>query len=405
MGTLSQIVAGRHEYTLRAGQRTLYLFFAVVCGAMAALFYLMGEGDLHPSTPLFAATAAAAASLYMALVALRSRLIIDGTQVRIQGAIRTRDFDVSDVEGFRTYKSRYQTYRVLCLKDRAWKIPLMKYAGDSTLDNWFAGLKDLDQRDRDQLLEKIDQDQQLGATPEERRKALTSAKQIAIATWIVDGIAAAAFAWGPAQFRLVAMVVLALVPAAAAYLLYQQPLLYGLFKPRKDPRPDLSPALMISVFGLLLGASRVNFISMNLLLPFIVLGALALLTLFYPVARKSPRLAGTMMGLLFLSAFFGWGLAASIDATADPSAPQSYSVQVIGRHISRGSRSTSYFLELEPWGPYQAATTSQMKVSWQMYATTHPGDIVCLALHSGALHAPWYEPVPCDGAAPQPAQP
>lgn len=405
MGALSQVVAGRREYPLRAGQRTLYLFFAVLCGGMAVLFFRAGQSDLHPTEPLFAATVAAAASLYLALVALRSRLIIDGTQIRVQGAISARDFDLSELDGFRTYRSRYRTYQVLCLKDKAWKIPLMKYAGDTTLDNWFAGLKDLDQRDRDQILEKIDQDQELGATPEERRKALTGAKQINIGALVVDGIAAAAFAWGPAQFHLAAMVVLALVPAAAAYLLYQQPLLYGLFKPRKDPRPDVSISLMVSAFGLLMGAGRFNFVSTNLLLPFIVLGALALLALFYPAARKSPRLAGTMMGLLFLSAFFGWGLAASIDTTADPSTPQSYSVQVIGRHISRGSRSTTYYLELEPWGPYQAATNSNMKVSWQMYSTTRSGDIVCLSLHSGALHAPWFEPVPCDGAAPQPAQP
>jgi len=404
MGTLGQMVAGRHEYSLRAGQKTVYLFFAVLCGGMAALFFSLSQGELHPSGPSFAAAAAAAASLYMALVALRSRLIIDGTQVRVQGAVRTHEFDLSEIEGYRTYRSRYRTYQVLCLKDKTWIIPLMRYAGDDTLKNWFAGLKDLDQRDRDQLLEKIDQDQELGATPEERRKALSSAKQITIGAWIVDGVAAGAFAWGPAEFRLTAMVVLALIPAALAYLLYKQPLLYGLFKPRKDPRPDVSPALMISAFGLLMGASSVNFISMSLLLPFIALGGVALLAMFYPAARKSPRLAGTMMGLLFLSALFGWGLAASIDTAADPSVPQGYSVQVVGRRISHRSRSTSYYLELEPWGPY-AATNSQMKVSLQMYSTTHTGDIVCLALHSGALHAPWYEPVSCDTAAPQPAQP
>ena len=38
MGAVGQIVAGRHEYGLRAGQKTLYLFFAVVLCAMAAFF-------------------------------------------------------------------------------------------------------------------------------------------------------------------------------------------------------------------------------------------------------------------------------------------------------------------------------------------------------------------------------
>ena len=334
----------------------------------------------------------------MALVALRSRLIIDGTQVHVQGAVRSREFDLSQVEGYRTFKSRYQSFRVICLKDTTWKIPLMKYAGDESLDDWFAGLKDLDQQDREQLLQQIDQDQELGATPEQRRGALAAAKQINVATWVVDALAAVAFAFGPAQYRIAAMVVLTLAPVAAAYMLYQQPLLYGFFKAKADPRPDVSPVLMISAFGLLIGATKVNFISTSLLLPFIALGTLVSLSLFLPAARKNPRFAGTLMGLLFICALYGWGLTAAIDTVADASVPHAYSVQVLGGHISHGSRSTSYYLKLEPWGPY-ANVDSQMKVSATMYYATPPGQIICLALHTGALHAPWYEPVPCDNGA------
>jgi hypothetical protein len=403
MSAVGQMVAGRHEYGLRAGQKTLYLFFAVVLCAMAALFLVLSAGDLPPAQML-ASSAFAASGVYMALVALRSRLIIDGTQVRVQGAVRTRDFDLSQVEGYRTFKNRYQSFRVICLKDQAWKIPLMKYASDESLDDWFASRKDLDLHDREQLLQQIDQDQELGATPEQRRGALAGAKQINIAACVVTGAAAAAFAWAPAEYRVAAMVVLALAPVAAAYMLYQQPLLYGLFKAKADPRADVSPALMISGFGLLLGATKVNFISTSLLLPFIALGALALLVMFYPAARKNPRLAGTLMGLLFLSALYGWGVAASIDTAPDPSAPQTYTVQVLGGHISHGSRSTSYYLKLEPWGHY-ANVDTQMKVSGKMYYATHPGDLICLALHAGTLHAPWYEPIPCENVTQPPSNP
>ncbi|HZZ38841.1 MAG TPA: hypothetical protein VFE06_06905 [Acidobacteriaceae bacterium] len=394
MSAVGQIVAGRHEYGLRAGQKTLYLFFAVVLCAMAALPFAVSAGN-PPPAQMLASSALAASGVYMALVALRSCLIIDGTQVRVQGAVRSRDFDLSQVEGFRTYKSRYQSYQVICLKDQALKIPLMKYATDASLDNWFAGLKDLDQQDREQLLQQIDQDEELGATPEQRRGALAAARQINVAAWIVDALAAAAFAFGPAQYRIAAMVVLTLSPIAAAYMLYQQPLLYGMFKAKVDPRADVSPVLMISAFGLLIGAAKVNFISVGLLLPFIVPGALVFLAVFYSSARKNPRFAGTLTGLLFLSALYGWGLAAAVDTVADASVPQAWSVQVLGGHISHGSRSTSYYLKLEPWGPYAAAAT-QMKVSARMYYATSPGQIICLALHAGALHAPWYEPVPCD---------
>lgn len=335
----------------------------------------------------------------MALIALRSRLIIDGTRVRVQGALRTREFELSQVEGYRTYTSRYQSYRVICLNDSAGKVPLMRYATDSSLDEWFAGLNDLDQQDRNHLLERIDQDPELGATPEERRGALSGAKQIGIALSVVDGGAAAAFVWAPPEYRVAAMVIAALAPVAAAYLLYRQPLLYGVLKAKRDPRSELSPVLMISGFGLMLGAARVNFISVSLLLPFMAVSGLVLMAMFYSAARKNPRFVGTLAGLVFLCAFYGWGVASSIDTAADPSIPQTYTVQVLGGHVSHGSRSTSYYLELEPWGPY-AAVDTQMHVSAKTYSATQAGQIVCLALHAGTLHAPWYELVPCENSAP-----
>ena len=361
---------------------------------MATLFFLVSGGQLSPSGPLLISAGCAATSLYMALVAFRSRLVFDGARVRVQGALRTRDFDLDQVDGYRTFRSRYQSFQVICVKDRTWNVPLMKYAGDEALQGWLAGLTDLDQRDRNQLLEKIDQDQELGATPEERRGALRRAKHINMVACIVNGAAAAAFALGPAEYRMATMLTLAVAPVAAAYMLYRQPLLYGLLKSKGDPRGDVSPILIISAFGLLLGESRVNFISVGLLYPFIVLGILASLAMFYPAARKNPRLAGTLVGLVFLSVFYGWGLAASADTAADPSTPQTYSAQVLGGHVTRGSRSSSYYLKLEPWGPY-ADATPEMKVSARMYYATRPGDLVCLALHEGALHAPWYEPVAC----------
>ncbi len=404
MDLVGQVSAGRHEYRLRLRLKTLSLFLAVLYGVIAAIFLVLSTGPPHSSPMMLASAAFAAPSLYTGLMALRSRLVIDGTRVQIRGAVQTREFDLNQVEGYRTYQGRYQSFRVICLKDVARRISLYRYATDENLDKWLAGLKDLDQQDREQLLEKIDQDQELGETPEERRSALLRAKRITIAAWVVDGGVAAAFVWGPAEYRLAAMTVLALAPVVAAYLIYRQPLLYGIFKAKSDPRGEVSPLLPISGIGLLLGAARVNFISVGLLAPFIATGTLTSLVMFYPAARRSPRFATILVGLCLLSVLYGWGLAASTDTAADRSIPQTYTAEVLGGHVSRGSRSTSYYLELEPWGPYVEVNT-QMQVSGKMYFATQPGDIVCLALHAGALHAPWYEAVKCENRTPQSMNP
>lgn len=227
MGAIEQAAAGRHVYGLRTAQRPIYAAVAVACLAFAG-FYLMAT-PTHPRPAAATLTFAGLGvlGLWMALVGMRSRLVIDGTHVEVRGAVRTREFDLTEVEGYRTFRSRSGTYRVICLKEGAGTISLMSYATDPYLEEWFAALPDLDRRDREEILEKIDQDQELGATPEERRGALAAAKQINVGAWLVAGAALAVHLWGPPEFRLAAMAVVALAPVAAAYLLATRPRCMG----------------------------------------------------------------------------------------------------------------------------------------------------------------------------------
>lgn len=154
--------------------------------------------------------------------------------------------------------------------------------------------------------------------------------------------------------------------------------------------------LAISGFGLLLGATRANFVSAEQLVPYVAIGALLSLAMFFGAARKNPRVAATMVGLCVLSGLYGWGLAAAVNMAADPVAPHIYEAQVVGGHESHG-RSTSYYLELGPWGPY-TTSYSQIQVSRDAYEAMRPGEVVCVALHPGALQVGWYEMVGCGGA-------
>ena len=392
---IEQIAAGRHVYGLRTAVRPLYLGVAIFCIALGG--YFLAATPNHPRVASAELTFAGlvVAGLWMALVGMRTRLVIEGTHIEVRGAVRTREFDRNEVEGYRTFRSRSGTYRVICLKDGAGTIPLLSYATDYFLEDWFAGLTDLDKRDRDQLLEQIDQDQELGATPEQRRSALGDAKWLNVGAWLVDGAAAAVFLWGPREYRVAAMVVVALIPLAAAYLVSTRPLLYAFLGTKKDPRAETSPALIISGLCLLLGASHANFLSVGALLPYVGLGALLGVAIFWGAARKNPRTAPTLFALCVLSGLYGWGLAAGVDMAGDPVAPRVYEVQVVGGHVSRG-RSTSYYLKLGPWGPFPTSY-SQMQVSRGEYERMRAGGVVCVELHSGALRVAWFEAVPCEG--------
>jgi hypothetical protein len=88
-----------------------------------------------------------------------------------------------------------------------------------------------------------------------------------------------------------------------------------------------------------------------------------------------------------LGASYGDGAVALADVRFDASVGQVFPVTVNGKYVSRG-RSTSYELELPPWGPQ--AMRRSVAVSRSTYDAVQIGDPVCVTLHPGALGAPWF---------------
>ncbi|HTX41062.1 MAG TPA: hypothetical protein VMD25_04485 [Acidobacteriaceae bacterium] len=395
MAPTSEIEMGERVYRMRGVQRALYLLFAAML-VLAALgmWRVVGHATHAATLPEgLAGAAAAVAAFYLALSALRSRLQIDGTQVRVQGALGERTFDAADVEGYRTLSGRYGSYQVLCLKDGGARIQFSQYATDEAFREWLSRLPDLDARDREAALKKIAEDPDLGATPEERQNALSSAKWTNVAACAVVAMAAIASLWGPPEFAAAATAVLALGPMTAAYLLFRSPLLYGLMKPKRDPRTELSFLLLVSVVGLVAGDGRVNLVSLAPLGPAIAGVAIVFCAAFLPAVWKSAQRGGALIAMILFGLFYSYGLAAAINRVADRSTPEMFRVEVLAQHVTHGSRSTSYHLTLEPWGPY--SRVNSMPVSRSVYEQTQPGTTICLDLHAGFLGAAWYQPIDC----------
>jgi hypothetical protein len=122
-----------------------------------------------------------------------------------------------------------------------------------------------------------------------------------------------------------------------------------------------------------------------------VVGIVFLIAFVRP-ATSTPGARGWLL-LILMSGFYAWGVVAGANTVSDPAPPQTFRVAVIGKNISRGSRHSTFYLHLEPWGPFPQEQL--MSVSPSLYERTNSGDIVCVALHAGFLHAPWYEPVTC----------
>jgi hypothetical protein len=262
-------------------------------------------------------------------------------------------------------------------------------------------IPDLDKRDRDQLLEKISQQEDLGATPQDRLAALAQAKTYSIFALVIALAAAVAANYGIPALYAPFSLALALVPIMLGSMIHRSPLLYTVFRRKEDPRAELLYALIVTSFGLLIRARGIHFVSLQSIGIVIALLTLAYIAVFYHSLIENASPTRAFFALLLFGMLSSYGVVVVADAVGDESSPTRYVVHVVGKHYTTG-RSRSYYLTLEPWGPVERPNS--LGVSKTIYDKASPGNQVCLELRPGRLNAAWYTQVPCS-AAPLDPQP
>jgi hypothetical protein len=394
MDSFQHVDATRHEYGIKTWLKMFYLLIGIMLIVFSAVgcvtyAYAAGSNTLALLMPLIFI----AVGIYVFALASRSRLVIEGTRIQVQHAFREQSAEVSGIEGFRTVSSRSGSIMQILLKDGLGTISVPSYFDtDDFFRKWTAQITDLDKTGRDALLEQISRQEDLGATPEERLQALPTARTWGVFLLIVSIAAVVALFVPNLVPRLPVVVILALVPAAVILLVLRSPLLYTVFKPKSDPRAELSYALMASSFGLIIPIGGLHLVSMQPLMFLMVPVGLAYSAALYFTAQNNAPNAGKLLLLLMLAGFYSYSLSVAADTLEDSSQVTRYTASVIGKRISSG-RSRSYILLLAPWGPVEK--TNQISVSYTTYNQTVLGDQVCLNLHAGLLHVPWYQQVSC----------
>jgi hypothetical protein len=96
---------------------------------------------------------------------------------------------------------------------------------------------------------------------------------------------------------------------------------------------------------------------------------------------------GTAAVLFFLVPAYGYGAGTLGNALLDKSPATIYPVKVINKHVSPG-RSTTYRVQLDPWGPQSQSTTVDVPRSF--YNFVQPGKPVCIVFRPGAFRVSWY---------------
>lgn len=402
MSISEQMITSRHEYHMKAWHRSLLLILgspAIAGGIVMGALALKGA---NTALPIIMTAVFFSFGIYLVALALRSRVIIEGNRIEIRGAFTDHFADLNEIEGLRTVSSRNGKFTQFYLNNGRRTLTLSNYFDkDEAFNNWLRRVPDLDKRDRDRILEKISQQEDLGSTPQERLGALAQAKTYSIFALVIAVAAAVAASYGIPALYLPFSIALALVPIALAVLLHRSPLLYTVFKRKDDPRAELLYALIVSSFGLLIRARGIHFVSLESVGVVVALLTVAYIAAFYHSFFESPSPIRTFFALLLFGMLYSYGAVTVADAVGDPSTATRYVVHVVGKHYTTG-RSRAFYLELEPWGP--VARRNDLGVSQAVYEKASRGDQVCLDLRPGRLNAAWYTQVSCFDAPVDSAQ-
>lgn len=392
---MAGIDTGQREYRIRGWQKWLFLFFGLLLTGMGVLVCVIAAQPGGEASLVLACVLPFLIGAYLFALVFRSRLVIGDQRIVVRSLFGERSAEISEVEGFRTITSRNASFWRLYLKQGRGSITIQKWFDCKELRAWFQMLTDLDERDRKQVLDEIEQNQELGATPEERLGALANAKKWNIVFTVVAIAAALAFGLGSGLLRNTTGLLLAVIPVQMIYMVHRGPLLYGIFKPKRDPRTDLSIVFITCGLGLLYGNLNNHFVQISTLLEWAALVTILCCAGIFSSARRSTQMWGSLFAMLLLGGLYGWGLAATADTVPDRATPETFATTVVDKHETHG-RSTSYHLDLAPWGPEQEQ--NEVTVSHSAYDNASIGDSVCLELHPGVLHVQWYRVVGCGGA-------
>ncbi|HKD61768.1 MAG TPA: hypothetical protein VKB47_14995 [Terracidiphilus sp.] len=389
-------ISTRHEYRIKTWYRSFLLVLGAPALAGGITVLALASRSSSISLPTVMSLTFLGFGAYFVALALRSRVIIEGTRIEIRGAFTDREADLSEINGYRTISSRNGKYTQIYLNNGRRAVTLSNlFDHDDAFDAWFRKIPDLDKRDRDELLVKISQQEQLGATPEDRLAALSRAKTNSIFALVISLAASIAANWGVPALYLPFSLALALIPIVLAVMLHRAPLLYAVFKRKDDPRAELFFALTVTSFGLMIRARSIHFVSIESIGIVVAFLSVVYLGAFYHSYFESSSPARTFFLLLLLAGLYSYGVVTVADAVTDPSTPAHFVAHVVSKHYTTG-RSRSFYLVLEPWGPLEQP--SNLGVSQTQYDRTEPGDQVCLDLYPGRLNAAWYTQVSCSAS-------
>ena len=368
---------------------------AISAGGVGAWYLGTGDEVREGAQVMLAAICAGflLLGIYLAAWVSRIRLTLREDAIELTGVVTTRSLRRDQIAGYRTLTpGNGPPILVLVPRDDycgKLKIPVM-FRYDRAFRDYLATLPDLDAREAETLRRESDARPELGATPEDRSRAIAQARRTCKVLTIVTF---AVSAWGLFFPGPSVMILLAILPWTAIGVAARYPGVVAINQRRRDPRPGVSIPFIFP--GLILTLRVINDATpigwqRPLALTLFVAALLALAAWRTDVTlQQKPAL---LLVILLLSCFYGFGVVMGGDTLFDATPPEVYKTTITDRYITTG-RSTGYHFKLAPWGPKTHG--DKVSVSRDYYRSKIIGDPICVALRPGTLGIPWYDVGDC----------
>jgi hypothetical protein len=374
--------------------RAVYLFLGVVVIALSVVggvFFLV-DAEFVEIGWLMATTCACFLLLgsYVVASALRTCVVLHADAIELHGVFSMRRMAREDIAGRRLLPMQHGP-PVIKLFPRFTQVraqTLTQYLEtDPAFDAWFAGIPDIDAEEKQASLDALLEDPEVTGSKEERLARLKRARRIAgvivFATFVICG-----WLWiYPHPYEL-AIVCTALLPWIAVLTAVRGGAVYRINPKHNDVGADLTAAVMVPGFALLVRAIIDGHVFdwEKLLMLAIAATAICVLLLTWLVrGLRADKGSVAAMGLIMMA--YGYGVVALANVQLDDSEPVTYPARVLGAHVSSG-KGTTHYLKLGPWGPRTNA--EDVDVGREYYALASQRESVCVYLYRGALAARWF---------------
>jgi len=372
----------------------IYLFAPLLTGLFGWLLILpFLNGNFEPNASWIlipVSIAMIALMVFGVLDAYKGRLIIQDNSIKSVSTFSNRELEFDEIKGFKVNEQ----YIFVEPKNKEKKrIKISKYIGGyGEVLSWLSqNFPDLDLQNSIVEEQEILNNETIGWTKEICEEKLTKARQTSkIINWAA-GLSAAWTFFYPTPYQY-SILTAAIIPIIALVVVKFSNGLIRVDEKKGSTYPSVIYAFIYPSLGLMLRAildfDIFNYSNVWLSATMMTIAFLFILLVKQQEITFKKKLDYLTVSSLALFLFaYSFGTVIHYNCYYDNSEAELFRAKVLDKRISSG-KSTSYYLELSPWG--QQNEVDEVSVDKGLYNRIKTGDEVDIYFRNGKLEIPWF---------------